>query len=333
MIVTCASCLTKFNLDESKIPDKGARVRCSRCQHVFYVAPPPETKEEILEDFESFAKFHEDLIGHKKKGEEEEEIEEPPAKPGKKEEEEIEEPPVKPGKKEIEIPSLAEKEEEKKSFDFLDKEPEERVERPVFVEENESRPKVFRPSAMARKERKRPSFLFILVSSLLLLVFGFSYLWMEARSGGRLPSFLDSPMSKLTSLWDQIWGTDKGTLEVSDLNGYEERVGDTSIYIIEGKVINQSPAARKHVKIRVMILTQDKTKIAEKEAICGRVLGREELKGLLPTLEKEEVVIKPQKQKEMMAPSGKSVPFMVIFKDLSGQAKEFKVEIVEAPLL
>ena len=62
MIVTCASCLTKFNLDDSRIPAKGTKVRCSRCKHVFYVAPPPETKEEIFEGFESFAKYHEELL-------------------------------------------------------------------------------------------------------------------------------------------------------------------------------------------------------------------------------------------------------------------------------
>src|SRR4030042_145971 len=65
MIVTCASCMTKFSLDESKIPAKGAKVRCSKCQHVFFVVPPTEPppepptepkEEEPMEDFESFIK-------------------------------------------------------------------------------------------------------------------------------------------------------------------------------------------------------------------------------------------------------------------------------------
>ena len=63
MIITCASCLTKFNLDDSRIQAKGIKVRCSRCKHLFYVVPPPETKEEIIENAESFAKYHEDLMG------------------------------------------------------------------------------------------------------------------------------------------------------------------------------------------------------------------------------------------------------------------------------
>ena len=62
MIVTCGSCLTKFRLDDSKISTKGTKVRCSRCQHTFLVMPPPVTKGEILEDFESFARCHETLI-------------------------------------------------------------------------------------------------------------------------------------------------------------------------------------------------------------------------------------------------------------------------------
>jgi len=68
MVVTCSSCLTKFNLDDSRIQSKGVKVRCSRCKHIFYVVPPPETKEEIKENFESFAKYHEELMepGEKK---------------------------------------------------------------------------------------------------------------------------------------------------------------------------------------------------------------------------------------------------------------------------
>src|SRR4030042_5596922 len=68
MIIICASCLTKYELDDSRISEKGAKVRCSRCKHVFYVALPPETKEEVTENFESFAKYHEELIVKEPKG-------------------------------------------------------------------------------------------------------------------------------------------------------------------------------------------------------------------------------------------------------------------------
>ena len=40
MIVQCAKCGTKFRLDETKIGQRGAKVRCSKCQHSFVVKAP-----------------------------------------------------------------------------------------------------------------------------------------------------------------------------------------------------------------------------------------------------------------------------------------------------
>jgi predicted Zn finger-like uncharacterized protein len=38
MIIQCEQCQTKFKLDDSKVPDKGVKVRCAKCRHVFSVA-------------------------------------------------------------------------------------------------------------------------------------------------------------------------------------------------------------------------------------------------------------------------------------------------------
>lgn len=40
MIIACEQCQTRFQLDEGQIPSGGARVRCSKCQHAFFVRPP-----------------------------------------------------------------------------------------------------------------------------------------------------------------------------------------------------------------------------------------------------------------------------------------------------
>ena len=40
MIITCGECSTQFELDASKVPARGIRVRCSRCKHAFLVQPP-----------------------------------------------------------------------------------------------------------------------------------------------------------------------------------------------------------------------------------------------------------------------------------------------------
>lgn len=48
MIIKCEQCQTKFRLDDSKVTDKGAKVRCTKCKHVFTVhkeQPVPEAEE------------------------------------------------------------------------------------------------------------------------------------------------------------------------------------------------------------------------------------------------------------------------------------------------
>lgn len=40
LIVTCEECKTSFQLDESRIPESGAQVRCSRCKHAFFLPHP-----------------------------------------------------------------------------------------------------------------------------------------------------------------------------------------------------------------------------------------------------------------------------------------------------
>jgi predicted Zn finger-like uncharacterized protein len=338
MIITCASCLTKFNLDDSRIPTKGVKVRCSRCKHIFYVVPPPETQEEITEDFESFAKFHEDLIGPgEKKGEAPPEVKVEKKEIAPEEEEEAflfsEKAPPKKAEK-LTPPGKVEKLVPPEKTEKLTP-PEEVEEFPLVepIREKRAEDKPSRPKSGLRAGRKGPSRFFAFFVVLVLLVFGIFYGWSELSSGGRLSPYLEYTVEKITELWNQIWGIEKGDLTVGDLSGYDEKIGETPLFIIEGKVKNQSKFTKKHIKIRVVIFDQDKLKVAEKEAICGRIIRRGELKKQPVEFFKGEMVIKPQTKQEMVTPSGKATPFMVIFKDPPSQAKEFKVEIVEAPNL
>ena len=313
MIVTCASCLTKFSLDESKIPAKGAKVRCSRCQHVFFIVPPTESKEEHepIEDFETFAKQHEELIE--------------PGQGGTK-------VPFRP---EIEKKEIAAQEEEE-TFLFSKKAAEKKVTEVTpaeFGEEEKTEVKPRKAKRMVRRERRGPSLIFALVVVLAVLVFGIFYAWTELGSKGELTAYLEYPIKEVTVLWDQIWGIKQEDLVVGDLSRYDEKVGEFSLSVIEGKVKNQSSPAKRYIKIKVVIFDQNKDKVAEKETICGLNIGRGELKNLPPEFFKGEMLVQPQTPKEMIIPSGKDAPFMVIFKDLSSQAKEFKVEISEAPSL
>ncbi|MFO0688716.1 MAG: zinc-ribbon domain-containing protein [Myxococcota bacterium] len=49
MIVTCQECSTSFQLDDARIPATGARVRCSRCKHAFFLPNPSASRSEAVQ--------------------------------------------------------------------------------------------------------------------------------------------------------------------------------------------------------------------------------------------------------------------------------------------
>ncbi|HEY6873988.1 MAG TPA: DUF3426 domain-containing protein [Geobacteraceae bacterium] len=49
MIVQCDQCSTKFRLDDSKIKEGGAKVRCSKCKHIFVVQRETPAEETDLD--------------------------------------------------------------------------------------------------------------------------------------------------------------------------------------------------------------------------------------------------------------------------------------------
>lgn len=48
LVVTCQECSTSFQLDDARIPAAGARVRCSRCKHAFFVQNPSSSRSEAI---------------------------------------------------------------------------------------------------------------------------------------------------------------------------------------------------------------------------------------------------------------------------------------------
>jgi predicted Zn finger-like uncharacterized protein len=49
VIVTCQNCETSFQLDESRIPAQGIRVRCSRCKQAFFLEHPSASRSEAVD--------------------------------------------------------------------------------------------------------------------------------------------------------------------------------------------------------------------------------------------------------------------------------------------
>ena len=40
MVIVCPECTTKFRVNSERIPDRGAKVRCARCKHIFWAEKP-----------------------------------------------------------------------------------------------------------------------------------------------------------------------------------------------------------------------------------------------------------------------------------------------------
>src|SRR6185295_14758795 len=55
VVVTCERCETEFQLDDARVPSGGARVRCSRCKHAFFVMPPAAAPEEAVHQIAGLA--------------------------------------------------------------------------------------------------------------------------------------------------------------------------------------------------------------------------------------------------------------------------------------
>jgi hypothetical protein len=199
--------------------------------------------------------------------------------------------------------------------------------------EERAEAKPVKPKRMVQREKRKPPVVFLLIIFLVLLVLGGFFLWTEYGSKGTVTNYLEYPVQKAFALWDQLLGVKQEGLVVGDLNRYDEKVGDFFLSVIEGKVKNQSQSARKYIKIRVEIFDQHKDKITEKETFCGLNIGLDGLKSLPPEFFEGEMLIQPQQPQGMVILTGKEAPFMVVFKDLTSQAREFKVDIMEAPNL
>jgi hypothetical protein len=207
---------------------------------------------------------------------------------------------------------------------------------PSFEAEAREEVKPRKPARMARREKRRaPPRSLLLLLILGLLVFGAFYFWSELGPGGKLYPYVEVPIQKATYYWNQLWGAEIEGLTVRDLNGYEEKLRGIPVFIIAGKVNNESRSTRKHIRIRVVIFDQNRNKLTERETLCGRALSRQELENQPIAFYRGDMIIPPESAKERAVPAGSASPFMILFKDegFSEQAKEFKVEILEAPKL
>ena len=181
MIITCASCLTKFNLEESRIPLRGAKVRCSRCHHVFYVVPPPKA-DPVPRDESGGLMADDDLVSENGQGEE------------------------------VRIPDIASSpqtmaglaEETDASLPRSEPSP-----APKPFRRERAEVQTFKTKRALQSDKPNRSLPVIaLVIVLILLVIGFFCFW--TGYGGTLYSYVQYPARKIADVWNQFWGIENG---------------------------------------------------------------------------------------------------------------------------
>jgi len=358
MIVQCEVCQAKYNLEDSKITPEGVKVRCAKCKNIFTVTPttatpptppspptPPPPKpagDDFLEDFESFEKFHKDLMDtpgpetgppmDEERLVEREIVDKMPGDTGEVS------PPEDLGMAEFPTeewpgPSLDEQgqtesmegEMDTPTFDMSGLEDQDYFERPTVT-----------------PKKRKTSWTFVLIGILLIVALGGFYLWsehgMKLSLPGNIPSLLKSiperlkfVPEKLQSVWENIRGIERGSLSFSDLEGYKDTIGEIPVFVITGKVLNNTNKTKKHVRIRAILLNDKNKLLDEKQTLCGSYFTNEDLKKLPPRFIRGDFKIRPPAPNQMRVDPQMTVPFIVIFPKMSPDAQEFEVEIIEAP--
>lgn len=355
MIVQCEVCQTKYNLEDSKITPDGVKVRCANCKHIFTVTPasatppspptprtPEQAGDDFLQDFESFEKFHKDLM----------DIPGPETGPPMDEESLTEREIVGKMPQDMgEVPPLeesgmAEFPTEEWPGPSLDQQGqtdsiEEEMDVPSFDMSGLKDQDYFESPRVTPKKRKT-SWTFVLIGILLIVALGGFYLWsehpMEFSLPGNIPLLLKSipeklkfVPEKLQSLWENIRGIERGSLSFSDLEGYKDTIGEVPVFVITGKILNDTNKTKKHVRIKAILLNDKNQVLDEKQTLCGSYFTNEDLKKLPPRFIRGDFKIRPPVPNQMRVAPRMTVPFIVIFPNMSPDAQEFEVEIVEAP--
>ena len=178
---------------------------------------------------------------------------------------------------------------------------------------------------------KRISTPLMFVLLLVLLAGGaFAAFTLLKRFDVRIPfleSYLGAPESAIA---------DPGNLRMTTLEqlvktGFVENKTAGRLFVIKGKVRNDYPEARKFIMVKGVLYSKEGKPIQEKTVYCGNTLSESDLE----TLDKATMHTRLRdrfgdQRSNFRVPSGKVIPFLVVFSDLPQDLGEFSVEVVSS---
>lgn len=313
MLVQCPECMTKYNLDESKIGAAGSKVRCTRCAHVFTAfrpmavaaqpepTPQPATRPASSLDDELSSLF-DDAPGR--------------ATASAVPQAAAPRPVPAASKAPVDEDMLADL---KGAFQqpLLDRPS---ASSPLHVDD-EPKPK---PKKKAGK--------FLLVLMLLLLLAGLA-------AGGIYifkPALLHLPVSQPATAPAPPGqpGPKEGAAQIALENVRQYFVPNEKegqLFIIEGKAVNRFPAAREMIKLKATLFDKQGGEVVKQEFMCGNVVSLYQLQ--VSTRADIEAALSAKVgilTNNTNIQPGASVPFMVVFFKAPETVEEFGLEVLQS---
>jgi hypothetical protein len=101
------------------------------------------------------------------------------------------------------------------------------------------------------------------------------------------------------------------------------------LFVIKGKIRNDYPELRNFIRVKGVVYTKDGKIVQNRVVYCGNALSDNALQRLdMPIINKKLGNRYGDKKSNFKIPSGKVLPFMLVFSDLPRQLSEFSVEVV-----
>jgi predicted Zn finger-like uncharacterized protein len=130
--------------------------------------------------------------------------------------------------------------------------------------------------------------------------------------------------------------TDPGNMRASLLEGLisGEFVANKSagrLFVIKGKLRNDYPEARNFIRVKGILYLKNGKVAQDRIVYCGNVLSHTDLQALdKETINKKLGNRFGDNKLNFRVPSGKVLPFMVVFSDIPHEVGEFSVEVVDS---
>ena len=153
----------------------------------------------------------------------------------------------------------------------------------------------------------------------LLKAFDVKIPFLESLTGAPESVTID-PGSYHISLMDQLISTK-----------FVENKAAGRLFVISGKVRNDYPEARNFITVKGVLYSKEGKAVQKKTAYCGNVLSENDLEVMDKSAINKRLANRFGDQKSNFeVPSGKVIPFMIVFSDLPQDLEEFSVEVVSS---